>query len=131
MNRYLLDTQVFVWMNADPARLSTPVQDVLLDTSNVLLLSKISIWELQIKIMLGKFSLIPSLTDVVEQSLRRNGIELLDLETAHIYALDNLPMHHKDPFDRLIIAQAIVENATLLSADAQVAAYASVIRVLW
>lgn len=94
-------------------------------------MSVVSVWELQIEITLGKFSLTPTLAEVVENARTKDGLQLIGLETAHVYALDALPMLHKDPFDRVIIASAIVEGATLLSADGAVAAYAPAVNVMW
>ena len=86
------------------------------DPSNKLFVSLASVWEMQIKLQLKKLKLSASLESIIEQQ-QANNIELLTLTTQHILNLSTLPMHHKDPFDRLIISQANMDNAILLSAD--------------
>jgi PIN domain nuclease of toxin-antitoxin system len=87
-----------------------------------LMLSVASIWEMQIKNQLGKLQLRVPLPEIIREQ-RENGIEILPIEPAHIFTLDSLPGHHKDPFDRLLIAQAIVEDAVLLTADPLIQQY--------
>jgi PIN domain nuclease of toxin-antitoxin system len=87
------------------------------DRQNVLLLSVVSIWEMQIKPQLGKLRLALSLQEIVETQQQTNSIETLPVTPAHVLALENLPAHHKDPFDRLLVAQATVEEAVLVSGD--------------
>ncbi|MDO9303603.1 MAG: type II toxin-antitoxin system VapC family toxin [Anaerolineales bacterium] len=88
----------------------------------MLLLSVASIWEMQIKSQLGKLQLRMPLPELIREQ-QGNGLEVLPVEPSHIFALDSLPNHHKDPFDRLLIAQAIVEGAALVSADPLVKQY--------
>ena len=80
-------------------------------------LSMASIWEMQIKNQLGKLALDIPLNELIDQQCLKNGLQILAIETTHIYALKNLPAHHNDPFDRLILTQAQTENLTLISAD--------------
>lgn len=80
-------------------------------------LSMASIWEMQIKNQLGKLALDIPLNELIDQQCLKNGLQILPIETTHIYALKNLPAHHNDPFDRLILTQAQTENLTLISAD--------------
>lgn len=120
--KLLLDSHTFLWWNNEPEKLSARVLGMCKDPENMLLISVASIWELQIKFQLGKLRLHTSLAEIIRQE-QENGIEILPVEPAHIFALDSLPDHHKDPFDRLLIAQAIVEEATLLSADPLIAQY--------
>ena len=81
------------------------------------MLSIASVWEMQIKLQLGKLNLNSKLPDLIENQQRVNNLQILPIELTHIYALNNLPSHHKDPFDRLLIAQTIVEQITLASID--------------
>ncbi|MEO1433083.1 MAG: type II toxin-antitoxin system VapC family toxin [Cyanobacteria bacterium J06633_8] len=113
----LLDTHVFIWSTANPERLSQTVTNLLTDTSNTWILSIASIWEMQIKLQLGKLNLNSTLPNLIDNQQRVNNLQILSIETSHIYALNNLPSHHKDPFDRLLIAQGIVEQIPLVSID--------------
>mgnify|MGYP001790690499 CR=1 FL=1 len=113
----LLDTHVFIWSTANPEKLSQKVRDLLTDTSSTWMLSIASVWEMQIKLQLGKLNLNSKLPDLIENQQRVNNLQILPIELTHIYALNNLPSHHKDPFDRLLIAQTIVEQITLASID--------------
>lgn len=81
------------------------------------LLSIVSIWEIQIKHQLGKLSLILPLKDIIDEQINNHNISILPITTDHILGLNNLPLHHKDPFDRLLISQAKIEDATLVSCD--------------
>ena len=116
--RVLLDTHIFFWLNTDSGKLSKLVKDTLASKSNDLVLSVVSIWEIQIKTQIGKMCLPAPLAEIVNKNIMVNGIEILDVSLKHVLALDKMPQHHKDPFDRLLIAQANVESLTLVSNDA-------------
>jgi PIN domain nuclease of toxin-antitoxin system len=90
---------------------------ILANPDNDLFLSLTSIWEMQIKIQLGKLQLSDSLPEILKTQQVENNLELLTIALEHVWALDSLPDHHKDPFDRLLIAQAQTEGMTLVSAD--------------
>ncbi len=119
----LLDTHVLIWSTGNPERLSENVRNLLLDTNNSWVVSIASIWEIQIKYQLGKLNLSLPLPNLIETQQRVNKLRILPIELGHIYALDGLPNHHRDPFDRIVIAQAIVESIPLLSADTVFDAY--------
>jgi PIN domain nuclease of toxin-antitoxin system len=119
----LIDTHTFIWFDAEPAKLSARAAQLLADPSNRVLLSVVSIWELVIKTQLGKLTLRDSVRTIVEDQVTRNAIEILDIRAEHVYAVGTLPSAHKDPFDRLLAAQAIVEGASLVTADAVFANY--------
>jgi PIN domain nuclease of toxin-antitoxin system len=87
------------------------------DQNNALYLSMASIWEMQIKQQLGKLNLKLPLNRLISEQCSNNGLQILPIETGHIYALNELPLHHKDPFDRLILVQAKLESLHLASAD--------------
>jgi PIN domain nuclease of toxin-antitoxin system len=127
--KLLLDTHTFIWWDSEPAKLSPQVLALCQDRTNSLLLSVASIWEMQIKLQLGKLKLDLPLVEIIEGQQQRNNIEVLPVALAHVLALQNLPPHHKDPFDRLLIAQANVEGATLLCNDPVFAKYP--VNTLW
>ena len=95
----------------------------------MVLLSVASVWEMQIKLQLGKLKLSLPLAELIESQRQTNNIEMLPVTLAHVLALQNLPSHHKDPFDRLLIAQANVEEAVLLSSDPMFAKYP--VKLFW
>jgi PIN domain nuclease of toxin-antitoxin system len=113
----LLDTHTFIWWDRDPAKLTPAVLQRLQSPDNQVLLSLVSLWEIQIKTQLGKLTLRGHLADIVQQQQIENDLRLLPIEVPHIFALEDLPQHHRDPFDRLLIAQSLVEQATLVSRD--------------
>lgn len=121
--KLLLDTHTFIWWDSSPQKLSSKALALCQNPENSLLVSVASIWEIQIKLQLGKLSLNLPLTEVIESQQVTNNIELLPITIAHVLALNNLPTHHKDPFDRLLIAQANIEDAVLVSCDSIFAKY--------
>ena len=121
--KLLLDTHIFVWWADQPENLSQAALYALEDEANSLLLSVASVWEMQIKLQLGKLKLSLPLKELVESQQEANDLQLLSVELEHVLALDALPFHHKDPFDRLLIAQSIEEDVTLVSADSKFSAY--------
>jgi len=127
--KLLLDTHAFVWWDSEPAKLSPRVLALCQDRANVVLLSVVSIWEMQIKIQLGKLKLNLPLAKVIESQQQTNNIKILPITLDHVLALNDLPAHHKDSFDRLLIAQAIVEDAVLVSSDPIFAKYT--VELLW
>lgn len=104
--KLLLDTHTFIWWDSEPARLSPHALALCQDRQNVLLLSVVSVWEMQIKLQLGKLRLALPLKEIIETQQQTNSIEILPVTLAHVLALENLPAYHKDPFDRLLVAQA-------------------------
>lgn len=117
--KILLDTHVLVWALSSPERIKPKVQDLLVDTDNIVFVSIASLWELQIKKSLNKISL-PD--DFISQ-LQENGFELLDINYKHIAKLDELPLIHRDPFDRMLVAQTIHENLSLVTNDLEIMKY--------
>lgn len=105
------------------------MQSLLADASNSLFLSVVSIWEMQIKSQLGKLKLNLPLRELIESQQQTNGLQILSIALEHVLALENLPAHHKDPFDRLLVAQAVVEDASLVSMDSALTAYT--VKLLW
>ncbi len=127
--KLLLDTHTFIWWDSDPAKLSATAMALCTDPANELILSVTSLWEMQIKHQLGKLSLRLPLVDIVAHQQATNGVIVLPILPTHVFALDGLPTAHKDPFDRLLVAQANSEGATLVSADAIFRSYP--VRMAW
>jgi len=127
--RLLLDTHTFLWFIAGDPQLSTTCRTLIEDLNNERLLSMASIWEMAIKVGLGKLPLAQPLETFVPAQMRVNSIALLPIEARHAFEVARLPLHHRDPFDRLLIAQSIVEQTALLSADAAFDAYADLQRI--
>ena len=119
----LLDTHIFIWWEIEMYKLSTKRLQMLEDESNTLFLSLVSLWEIQLKIMLGKFSFPKPLPEIIQGQQEINDLRILPIIPEHIYELKNLPFHHKDPFDRLLIAQSIVEDFTLVTDDPKFSDY--------
>lgn len=115
--KLLIDTHVFIWWDSDPSRLAPHLLALCQDRSHTMILSVASIWEMSIKYQLGKLRLQRPLSEMPADQQRLNALEVLPVALGHVLALDALPMHHKDPFDRLLVAQAGVESATLVSVD--------------
>lgn len=122
--KVLLDTHAFLWWDFEAEKLSADVMQMMQDDTTQVFLSQISIWEMQIKYQLGKLTLRLPLESVIEEQHENNHIYILLLAEAHIYGLANLPHHHRDPFDRLLISQAIIEDLLLITNDSNIIKYA-------
>jgi len=125
----LLDTHAFIWLDTNPEKLSKTAMDACQNVDNPLFISMASVWEMQIKVQLGKLDLRIPLAEMLKVQQQENDLIVLGITLEHIYQLQNLPFHHNDPFDRLIIAQSSLENMTLVSADGKFKHYD--ISVLW
>ncbi len=125
----LLDTHTFIWWDSDRSQLSPAALAFIQDPANVIMLSVVSAWEIQIKVQAGKLVLTGPLPAIIAQQVASSSIRILPISLNHILALGALPTPHKDPFDRLLVAQANVEGAVLLTADAIFAQYP--VTVLW
>jgi PIN domain nuclease of toxin-antitoxin system len=113
--KFLLDTHALLWILSK--RLSEDAKNEYLNRENTIFLSMASIWEMSIKISLNKLKLRNSLEKIVEEHVVGNDIKLLRIESSHIYPLQKLPFYHRDPFDRLIICQAMYEKMPIISSD--------------
>jgi PIN domain nuclease of toxin-antitoxin system len=127
--RLLLDSQAFVLMVRDPEAVPLPAREAIEDSSNRVFLSIASAVELRTKINLGKRKIVRPLREAVERELRVGTFELLPISLDHVDELSRLPDHHRDPFDRLLVAQALSEGMTIVTADRSIARYAA--PVLW
>ena len=124
--RLLLDTHAFLWILQDPTRLGDSARSALIDGANELLLSVGSCWEMSIKHAAGKLALPAPFVQFIEAELKANRIDLLPISIAHLGRMCTLPKHprdHRDPFDRLLVAQALAESIALVSGDATLDAY--------
>ena len=121
--KLLLDSHTFLWAIQQPEQLSEVATTALQDMTNLLLVSLVTLWELQIKNDLGKLALVKPLRQMIEDEVEAGRMSILPITAEHIYALLGLPLHHRDPFDRLLIAQAQVEGATLVTKDHLIVLY--------
>lgn len=126
--KVLLDTHAFIWWDTDPSQLSARVRTALADPATAVWLSVASVWEMQIKSQLGKLALRLPLAQIVAQQ-QSNGIQVLAVSLVHVLAIEALPPAHKDPFDRVLAAQANIEGADLVTVDPIFAQYP--VRVFW
>jgi PIN domain nuclease of toxin-antitoxin system len=125
----LLDTHTFLWWITADAQLSAGAADVIRDKGNRLLFSAASAWELAIKYRTGKLPLPEAPETLVPRHLALNGIDPLPVTIAHALRTAQLPDVHRDPFDRLLVAQALVEDIVVLTADHTIPKYG--VRVIW
>jgi PIN domain nuclease of toxin-antitoxin system len=126
--RYLLDTHALIWYLEGDARLSTQAKSIIEDDKNEIIATVASFWEMAIKINLGKLTLKMSLDEMFER-LDDMEIHIIAIQASHIRIVQTLPLHHRDPFDRMIIAQADAEKCTIISIDEAFNAYPT--PVLW
>lgn len=127
--KLLLDTQLLLWATLDPHLLSSAAFALMNDPRNSLVFSAVTIWEVAIKFALGRadFDVDPR---VLRRALLDNGYAELPITGQHAVTIANLPPLHKDPFDRLLLAQAIIEGITLVTADARLARYPGPVRLV-
>ena len=116
--RYLLDTHALLWARAAPALLSDEARAVIESSDTTLYVSMATLWECAIKRSIGKLELPDNFYEIIA-----DDYEILGIEVSHLVAYAELPMHHRDPFDRLLVAQARLGNLTLLSRDPNIAKY--------
>ncbi|NDH05784.1 type II toxin-antitoxin system VapC family toxin [bacterium] len=115
--RAILDTHAFLWFITNDPKLSSTARVLIADPSNEILISPASYWEIAIKIKLGKYPIsVPYLT-LITEGIDNNGFKILPIEPKHTAKLTTLDLHHHDPFDRLMAAQAMVEGISMVSAD--------------
>jgi len=126
--RTLLDTHAFLWGIAGDRRMSPHARDLFIGPSN-LLMSIASIWEILIKVQLGKLNLPQPAGPYVIRKLAENRIETLPIHLDHLLAFERLPLHHRDPFDRILIAQSIEEDLPIVTADSSFSRYP--VDVIW
>ena len=114
---YLIDTCTFLWfINAD-SKLSTAAKNVILNTNNDIIISAASIWEMAIKMSIGKLSINGQFNSFMSTQININNFKVLDINFNHASSVVNLPFHHRDPFDRLLISQCLFESLPIITAD--------------
>jgi PIN domain nuclease of toxin-antitoxin system len=120
--RYLIDTQILIWALEDSPRLSVNAKKMLTNGDNFIFISVASLWEMAIKINLGKLELSQPLSEIIRR-LPELEIDVLTIHPNHVLEVEKLLLYHRDPFDRIIIAQAIGENMEIISSDEQFPQY--------
>jgi PIN domain nuclease of toxin-antitoxin system len=120
---YLLDTHSFLWFINDEPILSTTAKMMIESPENIIYLSVASLWEIAIKVSLGKLEVPSPFTEFMVEQISENSITLLEIKPAHTGQVVTLPFHHRDPFDRLIIAQSLSENFPIIGKDGNFDAY--------
>lgn len=121
--KVLLDTHTLLWFYLDAPQLSVVAAATIADSEHVHYVSQVSIWEIALKLSIGKLKLHEPFLDFVQHAVFDNGFHLLAVEPAHCAALMSLEHHHRDPFDRMLLAQAIIEQAAIVSIDSVFDAY--------
>ncbi len=127
--RVLLDTHAFLWWIADSAELSEGAREAISDEDNGPIFSVVSGWEIAIKARLGKLELPDAPEKFLSEQIFRNDLEVLPIYLRHALRVYDLPDHHQDPFDRLLVAQAILEGVPILSADPEIVRYP--VQTIW
>lgn len=127
--RALLDTSTFLWFVSDSDKLSTNARHFIADLENELFLSVASLWEIAIKTSLGKLELLRPFDQLIAEQIQLNTITVLPIQIHHLSEVIDLPFHHRDPFDRLIIAQSIVEQLPVITKDSAFSQYQA--RLIW
>ena len=133
MARFLLDTQILIWALTDRKRISTKAMDILLDSSNELLVSQISLYEITIKQSVGKLDDFSASTDEIIAQIQNDDFRLFLIQNHHIANYSKIPLigDHRDPFDRLLLATALSEQIPIISADEKFQYYTNLITVIW
>ena len=121
--RFLLDTSIWLWSIGEVGRLNRPTRDILIAPEHELYLSAVSVWEIAIKASLGRLDLRETPRIVVPRETSRQGLRPLPVNYLHALAVYDLPHHHGDPFDRLLVAQALSEGLTLITSDRELKRY--------
>ncbi len=125
----LLDTHTFIWWASAPSSLSKKAFRACVNEKNNLILSVVSAWEMQVKQQLGKLELEYPVKELISLQQEENDLHILPVSLDHVLNLDNLPLHHRDPFDRMLIAQAMQERLLLVSRDNVFSKYP--VQLLW
>ncbi len=121
--KILLDTQAFLWLSSDNKKLSKTARETFLNEKNNFFLSLVSIWEMSIKSSLGKLKFRSSMERFILNESQENNIEQMTITFQHVIKVQTLPFYHRDPFDRLLVAQALIEDIPILSSDAALEKY--------
>ncbi|MEH2308297.1 type II toxin-antitoxin system VapC family toxin [Nostoc sp.] len=125
----LLDTHAFFWWVTDDPQLSSTIRTIIADSGNILFLSVASVWEIVIKTKSGKLTLPEPVEEYIPNRLALNRFESLDIQMTHTLQIATLPNIHRDPFDRILIAQSQVENLPIVTIDQKIAQYS--VEIIW
>lgn len=115
--KYLLDTQAFLLILSQSSQVGSRAKKVVLDHHSEVFLSVASVWEMVIKISIGKLKLKASLQTMVQSAVTTGGFQILPIQVEHLMGLESLPFHHRDPFDRLLVCQARLEKMAIIGSD--------------
>ncbi|RLB65546.1 MAG: type II toxin-antitoxin system VapC family toxin [Deltaproteobacteria bacterium] len=121
--KLLLDTHIWLWWQMSPERIHPEATRTIADSGHTVYLSTVSSWEMAIKIAVGKLQLPKPLGEMLPECLLADDMRTLALQHHHCFELQNLPMHHRDPFDRMLVAQARLEGMSIVTADAMLQRY--------
>ncbi|MEH2043489.1 type II toxin-antitoxin system VapC family toxin [Nostoc sp.] len=127
--RALLDTHAFIWWVTNDPQLSANARNVIADSDNILFLSVVSAWEIVIKNKLGKLNLPEPVEEYIPSRLAINRFESLPIQMSHVLQVASLPSIHRDPFDRILIAQSQVENLPIVTIDQKITQY--LVQTIW
>ncbi len=122
--KYLIDTHILIWFLEGNKQLLPKYQAIIANTTNNISVSIVSLWEITIKMSIQKLQLSQTLPNIIKQ-VKKDGIEIMPIDTSHLLKILSLPFYHNDPFDRLLISQSIAENLILLTDDGKFEAYKS------
>jgi PIN domain nuclease of toxin-antitoxin system len=120
--KYLIDTHTFLWFSEGTSDLSNTAKQLIIDKNNEIFISIASLWEISIKTALNKLTIVGTYELIIED-VTQNDMDIMPINFAHTVIQNKLPFHHRDPFDRIIISQAIAENMDIISKDALFDAY--------
>ena len=127
--RALLDTSSFLWFIGGSKKLSAKAREVMENYDNELVMSVASLWEIAIKLSIGKLELSEPFDRLIPEKIEENAIDILQINLSHLSAMMRLPLYHRDPFDRLIIAQGIFEKLPIIACDEAFESYP--IDIIW
>jgi PIN domain nuclease of toxin-antitoxin system len=119
----LFDTCTFIWFYSDPQKLSARATILLRDPTNILWLSTVTVWEIIVKNRIGKLPMTADIEVIVNDQVQKNGIRILPVGFRHVLEGRTLPLHHNDPFDRLLICQALADQLVVVTSDAKFRPY--------
>jgi len=132
-NHYLLDTHALIWFQEDNPKLPLPIIDLIQNTGNTILFSQVSLFEITIKRKIGKLPALFATIEEIYQQAISDGFIFLNIQNQHIYNYNEIILleDHRDPFDRLLIATANVEDSTIISSDEKFRLYSDTVKVIW
>ena len=132
-NNFLLDTHSLIWFQENNPKIPDHIMELIQDPENVMFFSQVSLFEISIKQKIGKLPAFYATIEEIHDQAVKDGFTFLTIQNQHIYNYQKVPLlkDHRDPFDRLLVATALFERATILSADEQLQLYTDVVSVLW